>query len=409
MKNISRRQFLQRGSAGVSVLSVNPLLLSENQTVKPEIKYITLGRTGFKASNIGYGTSRGSIDPSVINYAINKGINYIDSSEGYGKGQGEVNIGKAVRKQREKVFISTKVGSVNDAGRLTKDTTKQQFLDRAAACLERLDTPYIDALLMHGAGDPDFGGFDNPQIDEAVRQLKSEGKIRYYGFSTHNYNLIEAVKKAADSNKVDVMLLAYNFYQKEFPEGYQAPADWLKEFNDVLKVAKSKNIGITAMKILQGAQGAEVVDKGVDPKLAKQAAAKWSLNSPNVDVAVLSLASVSEINDFAQISNSTFDKDDLAVLEVLGNNRTSFCRIGCPAPCISACPENVPVPDILRINMYFTVYGWEKQAMTEYNNLSRSKNLTGCRNCTKNFCTQSCTYGVNTKRMLSEAQNNLNL
>ncbi len=409
MKNISRRRFLLTGSAGLTAVSVPPKILSDDRKNRNQIKYVTLGRTGFRVSNIGYGTSRGSIDPSVINYAIKKGINYIDSSEGYGKGQSEVNIGKAVRKNREKVFITTKVGSVNDAGRMTKDTTKQEFLDRTGRCLERLDTPYIDALLMHGAGDPDFGGLDNPQIDEAVRELKNAGKIRFYGFSTHNYNLIEAVRKAVESNKIDVMLLAYNFFQKKFPADYPEPYNWLKEFNEVLKLAATKNIGITSMKTLQGAQGAAIIDPDIDKKAAKQAAAKWSLNSPDIDVAVFSLASINEIDDFVEISNSPFEKDDLAVLEAIGSRRLDHCRIGCPSPCITACPNRVPIPDILRMNMYFSVYGWEKQAMTEFRDFTAGRSFSGCKDCPEEHCTRSCLYGLKVGSMLTESVKNLTL
>ncbi|MFC1476979.1 aldo/keto reductase [candidate division KSB1 bacterium] len=402
---ITRRNFLKTGSIGIAALTPGMLVNRPRQNTQTQLKTVTLGRTGVKVANIGYGSSRGNLDPSVINYAINKGITYFDTSEGYGRGQTEINLGKAIRKRRNEVFITTKVGSVNAAGRLTKDSTKEEIRDRVMASLRRLDTPYIDALFIHGAGDPDFGGFDNPNLDAVYRELKSDGKIRFFGLSTHNYNLVDTVRHAVESNKVDVMLLAYNYFQQR-----GAPKDWLKEFNEVVKLAHTKNIGITTMKTLQGAQGAEVLRQGIGQTDAKLAAAKWSLNNPNVDVAVISLSSIKEIDAFAGISGSPPDTKDMAILERLSRERShTVCRIGCPAPCLRVCLHNVAIPDILRMNMYFTDYGWEKEAMLEYKTLDEARNGNSCLNCSSNNCSKSCVYGISVRQMITEACRNLTL
>ncbi len=102
-----------------------------------------------------------------------------------------------------------------------------------------------------------------------VRQLKAEGRVKHFGLSCHNHNIIDVVKHAAVSNKLDAMLLAYSFFQRE-----GAPTDWLQQFDAVLSLAKTKNIGITVMKTLQGAQGSGAVSKDIGKCEGKKAAAK---------------------------------------------------------------------------------------------------------------------------------------
>jgi len=408
-KKISRRQFLLNGAIGISAVNTGNAHLFNTEDIeerkKPKIKYVTLGRTGMKVSNIGYGTSRGNLDPSVLQYAITKGINYFDTSEGYGRGESERMLGKVIKKNRDKVYITTKVGSTAAAGRLTKDSTKEEILDRVMASLRRLDTPYVDSLFIHNAGDPDLGGFDNPNLDAVVNQLKSEGKVRFFGLSCHNYNLIDVVKHAVESNKVDLMILAYSYFQRQ-----GAPKDWLKEYNNAIKLAKSKNIGITTMKCLQGAQAANAVRRGINQIEAKKAAAKWSLNNPNVDVAVLSIGSIKEIDEFVSISDKEMGINDWKILEDLyDNNKETLCRIGCPAPCLRGCLYNVAIPDILRMNMYFADYGWEKQALVEYTRLNEKNNSGICTLCSNDACSKNCLYGLNVKEKLINAHTILSL
>jgi predicted aldo/keto reductase-like oxidoreductase len=368
------------------------------------MKKVTLGRTGMKVSNIGYGTSRGNLDPSTILYAVEKGMNYFDTSEGYGRGGAERNLGRAIKKVRSQVHITTKVGSVNAAGRITRSTSKEEILTRARACLERLDTPYLDCLFIHNAGDPDLGGFDNPHLHEVVRQLKAEGKVKHFGLSCHHHNLIDVVRHAVASDKVDAMLLAYSFFQRK-----GTPKDWLSQFDDVLSLARAKNIGITVMKTLQGAQGSGAVPKDIDRWEGKKAAAKWALGRPHVDVAVLSLSSTTEIDEMIGISQEPMSARDWDVLSRLSGDYPGLCPVGCPAPCLDRCPASVAIPDVLRMDMYFTSYGWEKEAILEYATLPPKRTAMSCTACSETRCARGCSSGLDVKVCLLKAHQNLTL
>ena len=399
-KRMDRRQFLKSTSS--LSLPAMAATVRGHRILEPNIKTVTLGRTGMVVSNIGYGTSRGNLDPSIILYAVDKGINYFDTSEGYGRGGAERNLGRAVKGIRSQVHLTTKVGSVNAAGRITRSTSKEEILARARASLERLDTPYLDCLFIHNAGDPDLGGFDNPHLHEAVRELKTEGRVKYFGLSCHHHNLIDVAKHAAASNRVDAMLLAYSFFQRK-----GAPEDWLDRFDAVLSLAKAKNIGITVMKTLQGAQGSGAVLKDIEEWEGKKAAAKWALRRPNVDVAVLSLSSTTEIDEMVGISGDTMSARDWDVLSRLSGKYPGICPVGCPAPCLGKCPASVAIPDVLRMDMYFSSYGWEKEAMLEYDTLAPERTATSCTSCRETRCAKGCSHGLDVKACLLKAHRDL--
>ena len=145
---ISRRNFFKSGSAVIVGSSIpfaagaNKLIAQDETENKDTIKkYRTLGRTGFKASDISMGGT--SKEPNVVRYAYDKGVNYIDTAESYGNGKSETNIGEAMQfMDRKKIFITTKLG-------IKKEDTKETILDRFSKCQERMKTEYIDALYMN--------------------------------------------------------------------------------------------------------------------------------------------------------------------------------------------------------------------------------------------------------------------
>ena len=151
---LSRRKFLKTsvtGTFGAGVLFKNENLspdlrpaLKQNKNEIKVMEYRTLGRTGFKVSDIGFGASFLS-NPAVLNEAIDMGVNYIDTGEHYGNGLSETTIGEVIGKRtdRNKIFITTKINV--GWGNATKEGLKRRFY----RCLERLQTNYADCLMIH--------------------------------------------------------------------------------------------------------------------------------------------------------------------------------------------------------------------------------------------------------------------
>ncbi len=243
---ITRRDFLAAGGAAALGVAAGPVwarMLDAETT--PRIKrYRTLGRTGFEVGDISMGC--GNIaEPNVVRYAYDHGINLFDTAESYGNGDSETKIGEAMKHmEREKIFIVTKLD-------IDGDFDQQNLIERFNKSLERLQSPYADALYAHGIADVEL--VENEPFLNACRQLKEEGKLKHIGISSHGPRGDEpdgmdtVLIKAAESGHYDVMLLSYGFLNAE-------------EGERVLKVCKEKNIGTTIMKSATGLMEKPVYD-----------------------------------------------------------------------------------------------------------------------------------------------------
>ncbi|HEY4677453.1 MAG TPA: aldo/keto reductase, partial [Candidatus Angelobacter sp.] len=145
----------------------------------------TLGKTGERVSAIGMGgfhigQPKLSDDDSIklVRAAIDGGINFMDNSWDYNKGQSEVRMGKALKDgYRQKVFLMTKLD-----GRTKEEATKQ-----INESLQRLQTDHLDLIQHHEIirfDDPDRIFAENG-AQEAVLEAKKAGKVRYIGFTGH--------------------------------------------------------------------------------------------------------------------------------------------------------------------------------------------------------------------------------
>ncbi|HJM75353.1 MAG TPA: aldo/keto reductase [Dehalococcoidia bacterium] len=163
----------------------------------------TIGNTDLVTSTLGFGTwemsttSYGEIDvgeaSSAVDAAIDHGITLFDTAEVYGPYHSEEILAKALGSRRNEVTLVTKVGfQYDDDGKVTgRNSTYDHIIERAEGCLRRLDTDVIDLLLIHW---PDH----NTPFEETMRgleQLKSDGKIRHYGVSNFNVEMLEECER----------------------------------------------------------------------------------------------------------------------------------------------------------------------------------------------------------------------
>ena len=245
-RGVTRRSFLAAGGAAVLGLAAGPALsrMLDSEAGPMVKRYRTLGRTGFAVGDISMGC--GSIaESNVVRYAYDHGVNLFDTAESYGNGDSEKKIGEAMKHmQREKIFIVTKLD-------IEGDFDQQNLVERFNKSLQRLQSPYADALYAHGIADVDL--VEHEPFLKACEQLKQEGKLKHAGISSHGPRGDEpdamdtVLIKAAESGHYDVMLLSYGFLNAE-------------EGERVLKVCKEKNIGTTIMKSATGLMEMPVYD-----------------------------------------------------------------------------------------------------------------------------------------------------
>jgi aryl-alcohol dehydrogenase-like predicted oxidoreductase len=210
------------------------------------INYKTLGRSGIKVSTLGVGTANfgaGTDDHEasrIINYAVDIGINLIDTADSYANGESEKILGAIIKENglREKIVLASKVHFPMGESPNQRGNSRVHILRAVENSLKRLQTDVIDIYLLHR---PDFL---TPQ-EETLRtmdDLISQGKIRYFGTSTFPAWMI--MEGIAVSEK-------YRFAK---PIVEQAPYNLVDRRieNEVLPLCLRHNLGVIVWSPLAG-------------------------------------------------------------------------------------------------------------------------------------------------------------
>jgi aryl-alcohol dehydrogenase-like predicted oxidoreductase len=350
------------------------------------------GRTEWEVSDIVLGTGRiqGENGERIAREAIDRGVNYFDTSPDYSGAGSEDAMGKAIKGVRDQLFIATKF--CTPIGHLPPGTPVPKYKEAVEASLGRLGTDYVDLVHIHSCDEVDRLLDDN--VHEAFAQLKQEGKARFLGVSTHTPNLVEVANTAIDDGRFDVMMLAYH-------HGIWAP------MNQIISRAHSEqDMGIVAMKTLKGAKHRGLTDYQPYADSYAQAALKWTLANPDVSCAVISFFEPQHVDEYLAASGQKLTDADLAVLaEYERQIAGTYCGPHC-GQCLGSCPEGLPIHDVLRQRMYFEDYGWEKEGMRLYAKLE--KDASACASCSAP-CLGSCPVGINIPERMDGAHDLLSL
>jgi predicted aldo/keto reductase-like oxidoreductase len=380
-----RRRFLQLGAgAAIGLAGIDAASEAVAQGVRPGIqRYVRLGRTELKVSDISFG-SASSADPDLVRHALERGVNFFDSAESYRWGGAEEAIGKGVKGRRDKVVLSTKTR----AGAGDKRADMMKALEGS---LRRLQTDYVDIYFMHAVDD--LARIQNPEWREFTDRARKQGKIRFRGMSGHGGDLVPCLDYAIDNDLADVVLAAYSFAQDPtFYDKMRHTFHWAaiqKDLPRVLAKAKSKDVGVLAMKTLMGGKMNDMRPFERPGGTFSQAAFRWVLSSPNVDALLISMTSRAEIDEYVATSGST--KVSAADMELLGRYADlrvgNYCLPGCSA-CRESCPEGVRISEVLRTRMYAVDYRDRILARSEYDALGPA--ASACLTCAHQACLGTC-------------------
>ena len=180
-----------------------------------------LGNSGLEVSALGFGamglsfqnapTKEESIQ--LIRSVVEEGITLFDTAQGYG--ENELLVGEALEPFRNEVQIATKFGFKNGDGKLGLDSSPENIRSVAEASLKRLKTDVIDLFYQHR--------FDqNVPIEDVagtVKDLITEGKVRYFGLSEPN---AETIRKAHKIQPISAVQSEYSMFYRE-PENEIIP------------------------------------------------------------------------------------------------------------------------------------------------------------------------------------------
>lgn len=355
--------------------------------------YRRFGRTEWQVSDIVLGTGRieGEVGEQIGRLAIERGVNYFDTSPDYSGAGSEQAMGRAIRAvPRDRIFIASKF--CTPLGHLPPGTPVAKYVEAVEGSLSRLGTDYIDLCHIHSVDEIDR--LMDPNVHEAFDRLKQAGKVRFLGFSTHTPNLEEVVSHGIESNRFDVMMVAY--HHGIWP---QLPAL-------IRRAREERDMGVVAMKTLKGAKHKGLVDFQPYADSYTQAALKWALSNEQVSCAVISFFELQHVDEYLAASGQPLEAKDLAVLREYDRQIAgSYCGPHCGA-CLDSCPEGLPIHDVLRHRMYFEDYGWEKEGIQRYAALAR--NASACAGCPAP-CLGSCPVGIDIQTRMTGAHRMLTL
>ena len=350
-----------------------------------------LGRTGFEMSDISFGTTKLQ-DPAVARRAIERGINYFDTAPDYSDSLSEKALGEGIRGfPRDELFIASKFCTPD--GHLDDDTPVPEVMAAVEGSLQRLGVDHLDLVHIHAVNSIDR--LMAPNIHEAFDRLKEQGKVRFLGVSSHTPRLEEVMRHAVDSDRFDVIMVAYNFEH------------WPK-LDQIFHDAHERDVGVVAMKTLKGAHHTQLADFTPSERESfAQAAFKWVLSNPDVSGLVISIGHFAQIDEYLYASGKAASQQDLALLEKYDRLVTNmYCRPGC-GDCLSSCPAGIPIDDILRYRMYAENYGQERDAMRAYARLDPEQNAALCASCSAP-CEAACSFDIPIKERLVATHRLLN-
>lgn len=366
---ISRRQLLRRGGAigGGALLGEVALggvareawALAEGGEAAAKLAPMprrVLGKTGEKIPILLQGGSMtwDTKWDTKLPESLKNGIDYFDAAWNYSGGTNELAIGSFLQrtnategKLREKIWITTKAKSWDPAG------AEQQL----GESLARMKTSYVNMFFLHGLNDSK--PLDKPLLAK-VEELKKQKKIRHFGFSCHDGNVVELLSLAARTPWVDAVMFRYNFRQYGN-----------KELNQAMDACHKAGVGLIAMKT----QGSAVSFENEWQKF--QQTGKWNkyqavLKAVWADERIA--ATVSEMDSVEKIRENAAaarDPGKLGSLDVQELRRYALATRamacdGCSHLCGGALDAPIPVATTLRYLMYHDSYGKQDAARALY-------------------------------------------
>ena len=375
------------------------------------MRYRQFGRCGFEVSALGFGCMRlpcvGGDQSQIredeavrmVRYAIDEGVNYVDTAYAYHGGNSERFVGRALADgYRDRVKLATKLPvwlckSCDDFDRLLGEQ------------LERLATDHVDCYLLHSLDNKSWSKVrDMGVLDFLAKQLEL-GRIRYAGFSFHDsYEAFTGIVDAFDWDFCQIML---NYVDVEYQAGLAG-----------LRYAASHGLAVVVMEPLRGGKLAanlpdEVVaalgagSDGGEGRSPAEWALRWVWNLPEVSVALSGMSSMEQVVDNIRIASDAapgaLTERQLAMLARAREAYMARTRVAC-TECgyCQPCPQGVLIPDVFGLYNEAGVFNaWEGSRRMYGGMVKASRDASKCVECGQ--CEAACPQQLKVIELLKEA------
>jgi predicted aldo/keto reductase-like oxidoreductase len=320
------------------------------------MQYRKFGQLNWEVSALGFGAMRLPIidnDSSrieekeattMIRYAIDHGVNYIDTAYPYHSGKSEIFVGKVLGDgYRQKVKLATKmpcwlVKSKDDFDR---------YLDEQ---LERLQTEKIDFYLLHGLNQTSWTKMKELGVLSWAEKALQEKRFQYLGFSFHDdYPAFKSIVDAYD--KWTFCQIQYNYMDINNQAGTRG-----------LRYAASRGLAVVIMEPLLGGRivnPPQPVQEAWDSASSHRTAADWALqwlwDQPEISTVLSGMSTMQQVTENIQsASNSGISSLSQDELDIIDRVRDIYHTLS-PIPC-TKCDYCMPCPNGVNIPRNFEFY-----------------------------------------------------
>lgn len=375
------------------------------------MRYRPFGKLGFQVSALGFGamrlpTSDGKIDEAeatrMLHYAIDRGVNYVDTAYPYHEGTSEAFVGRALRGgYREKVTLATKLPSweVRSASDFDKYLIEQ---------LKRLELEQVDLYLLHSLNKNSWPKLRALGVREWAEKAIAAGRFRHLGFSFHDD--LETFKQIVDDYNWTMCLIQHNYMDVENQAGTRG-----------LQYATSKGLAVAIMEPLLGG-------KLVDPPPSIQSlwdragsgrtpvgwALQWLWNQPEVSVVLSGMSTMEQVKENVVLADTAavglLTPQELALYDQVRARYRELTVIPCTncRYCLP-CPQGVDIPANLgnynegimyeKPDSARGQYEWWKYACEVAGVVERDVRAAQCVQCGE--CEDKCPQGIPIGRWMS--------
>lgn len=371
------------------------------------MKYRTLGKNNEKVSVLGFGCMRFPIidndtskideesSTKLLRYAIDNGVNYIDTAHPYHGEQSEAFVGRALLDgYREKVKLATKLPSWIINSRSDMD----MYLDGQ---LKKLQTDYIDFYLIHSLNQEYWTRVKKHGVFDFIEKSLKSGKIRNIGFSFHDE--LPLFKEITDSYDWGFAQIQLNYMDEEYQAGLEG-----------LRYLKSKNIDSIIMEPLRGGKLAKNISDDIidlwNSSDTKRTPAAWALHYlwdyPEVSILLSGMGTMDEvienINEASKSKANSLTESEHKLIRSVRDIIKERMLVNCTSCnyCMP-CPIGVNIPMNFHYLNYYSMYGNLEGVKENYmNNIDKNGRSTICVDCGE--CESNCPQRIDIRGMLKK-------